>query len=156
MSASRVFENLTRNQYVGVGLAGVVVVVAVYFLVKKAASDTAKGLDTLATKLAKATGLKSASDSISQASAAIADSSPDANGATFSSWYDPTQRTVWFYWLTFPDGSSHFIGAGSVNSDGTFDYNGDPYRIGNSKAGDLRAYAYDTLPVDFGVTGGGW
>ena len=147
MSASKVFENLTRNQYVGVGLAAVVVVTAAYFLLKKAASDTAKGLNTLATKAADATGLP-------QAFAAIADSAPDASGATFASWYDPTARTVFFYWLTFPDGSSHFVGAGSVGSDGTFDYNGAPYRIGNSKAGDLRAYSYDD--TDFGITTGGW
>lgn len=148
MTAARVFENLTRNQYVGVGLAAAVVAVVGYFLIKKAASDTAKGVKTLATDVANATGLP-------QAFAAIADSSPDASNATWSSWYDPTQRTVWFYWLTFPDGSSHFIGAGSVNSDATFDYNGAGYRIGNSKAGDLRAYPYDP-GLDFGVTGGGW
>jgi hypothetical protein len=153
MSASKVFENLTRNQYVGVAVAGAVVAVILYFLVKKAASDTAKGVKTIATDVANATGLP-------QAAAAIADSSPDATGATFASWYDPTARTVFFYWLTFPDGSSHIIGAGSVGSDGTFDYNGQGYRIGNSKAGDLRAYAYaantDLGGVDFGVTGGGW
>ena len=49
--------------------------------------------------------------------------------------------------------------SGSVNSDATFDYNGVGYRIGNSKAGDLRAYAYapngDLGGPDFGVTGGG-
>ena len=145
---SKVLENLTRNPYVGVGLAGLVVAVGLYFLLKKAASDTANGVKSLATEAANATGLP-------QAFAAVADSSPDQSGATFASWYDPTARTVFFYWLTFPDGSSHLIGAGSVGSDGTFDYNGAGYRIGNSKAGDLRAYSYDAS-VDFGVTGGGW
>jgi hypothetical protein len=135
-SASKVLENLTRNQYVGVGLAGVVVATAVYFLLKKAASDTARGVKTLATDAANATGLP-------QAFAALTDSAPDTSGTSFSSWYDPTQRTVLFYWLTFPDGSSHFLGAGSVNSDGTFDYDGTSYRIGNSKAGDLRAYLWE-------------
>jgi hypothetical protein len=143
---SKVLENLTRNQYVGVGLAAVVVAAALYFLLKKAASDTAKGVKSLATAAANATGLP-------QAFAAIADSSPDQAGATWASWYDPTARTVFFYWLTFPDGSSHLIGAGSVGSDATFDYNGTGYRIGNSKAGDLRAYTYDPN-LDFGVTGG--
>ena len=133
--SSKVLENLTRNQYVGVGLAAVIVVTAVYFLLKKAASDTSKGLSTLATKAADATGLP-------QAFAAIADSSPDADGSSWASWYDPTQRTVFFYWLTFPDGESHIVGAGSVNSDGTFDYDMTLYRIGNSKAGDLRAYLW--------------
>lgn len=133
---SKVLENLTRNQYVGVGLAAVVVAAAVYFLVKKAASDTANGVKSLATAAANATGLP-------QAFAAIADSSPDAAGSTWASWYDPTARTVFFYWLTFPDGGSHFVGAGSVGSDATFDYDGTGYRIGNSKAGDLRAYAWD-------------
>lgn len=144
---SKVWENLTRNPYVGVGLTVVVVAVAGYFLIKKAASDTAAGVKTLATDVANATGLP-------QAFAAVADSSPDATNATFASWYDPTSRTVLFYWLTFPDGSSHFIGAGSVGSDATFDYNGTAYRIGNSKAGDLRAYLDNTSAVDFGVTGG--
>ncbi|MGH8210653.1 MAG: hypothetical protein ACREU6_13875, partial [Steroidobacteraceae bacterium] len=64
-------------------------------------------------------------------------------------------RTVFFYWLTFPDGTSHFVGAGSVASDATFDYNGTGYRIGNSKAGDLRAYAFDAT-ANFGATAGGW
>jgi hypothetical protein len=144
---SKVWENLTRNPYVGVGLTAVVVAVAGYFLIKKAASDTANGVKTLATDVANATGLP-------QAFAAVADSSPDATNATWASWYDPTSRTVFFYWLTFPDGSSHFIGAGSVGSDATFDYNGTVYRIGNSKAGDLRAYLQGS--VDFGVSQGGW
>lgn len=130
---SKVLENLTRNQYVGVGLAAVVVATAVYFLLKKAASDTAAGVKSFATAAANATGLP-------QAFAAVADSSPDADGSTWASWYDPTARSVFFYWLTFPDGSSHFIGAGSVGSDGTFDSDGTLYRIGTSKAGDLRAY----------------
>jgi hypothetical protein len=146
--SNRVLENLTKNQYVGVGLAGVIVVTAVYFLLKKAASDTTKGVKTLATDVANATGLP-------QAFAALADSAPDAGGATFASWYDPTARTVFFYWLTFPDGNSHLIGAGSVASDATFDYDGTGYRIGTSKAGDLRAYAWDPTQ-DFGVTAGGW
>lgn len=144
---SKVWENLTRNPYVGLGLTVVVVAVAGYFLIKKAAADTAAGVKTLATDVANATGLP-------QAFAAVADSSPDATNATWSSWYDPTSRTVFFYWLTFPDGSSHFIGAGSVNSDATFDYNGTVYRIGNSKAGDLRAYLDNSNAVDFGTTGG--
>src|SRR5579872_4596879 len=115
---SKVWENLTRNQYVGLALAGLVVAVAGYFLVKKAASDTAKGVKSLATDAANATGLP-------QALAAIADSAPDASNATWASWYDPTARTVFFYWLTFPDGRSHLLGAGSVGSDGTFDFDGD-------------------------------
>jgi hypothetical protein len=137
---SKVLENLTRNPYVGLGLTAVVVVVSAYFLLKKAASDTAAGVSSLATKLVDATGLSSASASLGQAGAAIADSSPDTDGSTWSSWYDPTARTVFFYWLTFPDGTHHFVGAGSVASDATFDYDGVAYRIGNSKAGDLRAY----------------
>ncbi len=145
---SKVWENLTRNPYVGVGLTAVIVAVAGYFLIKKAASDTAKGVKSLATDVANSTG-------IPQAFAAVADSAPDATNSTWASWYDPTLRNVWFYWLTFPDGNSHFIGAGSVNSDGTFDYNGTPYRIGNSKAGDLRAYTTSAgTDVDFGLTGG--
>lgn len=145
---TKVLENLTRNQYVGVGLAAVVVAAAVYFLIKKAATDTANGVKSIATGAANATGLP-------QAFAAIADSSPDASNATWASWYDPTSRTVFFYWLTFPDGHSHVIGAGSVGSDATFDYNGSVYRIGTSKAGDLRAYKDDASNgVDFGVTGG--
>lgn len=152
---SKVWENLTRNPYVGLGLTAVIVATAGYFLLKKAASDTAAGVSSLASKVAAATGLTAAASSVSQASAAIADGSPDASGATFASWYDPTARTVFFYWLTFPDGTHHFIGAGSVGADGTFDDNGTPYRIGNSKAGDLRAYAYDaSIPFDFGITGG--
>lgn len=145
--SNKVWENLTKNSYVGVGLTVVVVAVVGYFLIKKAASDTAAGVKSLASDVANATGLP-------QAFAAVADSSPDATNATFVSWYDPTARTAWFYWLTFPDGNSHFVGAGSVNSDGTFDYNGTGYRIGNSKAGDLRAYLDNSTAVDFGVTGG--
>jgi hypothetical protein len=147
---SKVWENLTRNPYVGVGLTAVIVAAAGYFLIKKAASDTAKGVKSLATNVANATGLP-------QAFAAVADSAPDATNATWMSWYDTTSRTVFFYWLTFPDGSSHFIGAGSVASDATFDYNGTGYRIGNSKAGDLRAYPSSAGgDVNFGATGGGW
>ncbi|MGH8324001.1 MAG: hypothetical protein ACRETD_09425, partial [Steroidobacteraceae bacterium] len=88
--SSKVLENLTRNQYVGVGLAAVIVAVAGYFLIKKAASDTANGVKSLASDVANATGLP-------QAFAAVADSSPDLAGATFASWYDPTSRTVFFY-----------------------------------------------------------
>jgi hypothetical protein len=139
---SKVLENLTRNSYVGLGLTAVIVVVSAYFLLKKAAKDTADGVSSIATKLVDATGIGSVSASLGQAGAAIADSSPDTDNATLASWYDPTARTVFFYWLTFPDGAHHFVGAGSVGSDATFDYNGSPYRIGNSKAGDLRAYVW--------------
>jgi hypothetical protein len=147
--SSKVLANLTRNQWVGVGLAGLVVAVGGYFLLKKVGLDLGKGLKSLADK----TGLTSAANAIGQAGAALTDSSPDASGATWVSWYDPTQRTVLFYYLTFPDGGSHFVGAGSVQSDGTFDYSGTGYRIGNSKAGDLRAYPYEE--TDFGLIGGG-
>ena len=132
---SKTLENLTRDPWVGVGLAGLVVAVGLYFLLKKAGTDTLSFITDIPAKIGEATGL-------SQDAAAIADDSPDSTGATFASWYDPTARTVFFYYLTFPDGDHHFVGAGSVNSDATFDYDGTPYRIGNSKAGDLRAYAW--------------
>ena len=132
---SRVLENLTRNQYVGLALTGLVVAVGVYFLAKRAGTSVVDYVTSIPAKIGAATGL-------TQDAAALADSSPDTSGDTWASWYDPTQRTVWFYYLTFPDGSSHFVGAGSVNSDATFDYDGMMYRIGNSKAGDLRAYTW--------------
>ena len=152
MSASRVFENLTKNQYVGVGLAAVVVAVAAYFLLKKAGTDLGQGLKKLANSAADATGY----DAISSDLAGLGDFSPDTTNSTFVSWYDPTQRTVFFYYPTFPDGSKHIIGAGSINSDGTFDYDGNGYRLGNAKAGDVRAYPYDILGgTNFGTTPGG-
>lgn len=79
------------------------------------------------------------------------DKTPDPGGQTFASWYDPTQRVVFFYYLTFPDGQQHLVWASGVQSDGTFVYSGDNalYRIGNDKSGGLRAYAY-SYP-DFGL-----
>lgn len=74
--------------------------------------------------------------------AEIGDSTADPSNATFASWYDPTQRSVFVYYLTFPDGNHHFVWASGVATDGTFTYSGDgmPYRIGVDKAGGLRAY----------------
>ena len=140
--SNKVWENLTRNPYVGLGLTAVVVAFAGYFLIRKAASDTSKGLSTLATKLVDASGLGSVSDSLSQATAALSDSQQDTGTNTLASWYDPTQRTVFFYYLTFPDGTSHFVGASSVATDGTFTRDTVGYRIGTSRAGDLRAYPW--------------
>lgn len=82
------------------------------------------------------------------------DTMPDPSAASFASWYDPTQRIVFFYYLTFPDGSQHTVWASSVQSDGTFiGSDGALYRIGNDKSGGLRAYAYSPLG---GATPGGW
>lgn len=150
MSASRVFENLTRNQYVGLGLAAVVVAIAGYVIVKKIVSDVGSG----AKKLGQA-AVDAVTNTADQAGELVV-AAPDPTGATFVKWYDPTQRTVFFYWIPFPDGTHHIVGAGSVQSDGTFDYDGAPYRIGYDKVGDLRAYTYDPSSADFGVTGGGW
>jgi hypothetical protein len=78
------------------------------------------------------------------------DTTPDPGALTFASWYDPTQRIVFFYYLTFPDGNQHLVWASSVQSDGTFVYSDNNlYRIGNDKSGGLRAYAY-SYP-DFGL-----
>jgi hypothetical protein len=148
MSASRVFENLTRNQYVGLGLAAVVVAIAGYVIVKKIAVDFKNGVKDLGKSAVHA--VTSTADQAGELLVAA----PDETGATFDKWYDPTQRTVFFYWIPFPDGTHHIVGAGSVQSDGTFDYDGTLYRIGYDKIGDLRAY--DPSGADFGVTGGGW
>jgi hypothetical protein len=139
MSSTKVWENLTKNPYVGVGLTAVVVAVAGYFLLKKAASDSAAGLSTIFTKVSDATGLTTLGQSLT----AVTDTQTDPGTDTLASWYDPTQRTVFFYYLTFPDGTSHFVGASSVNTDGTFIYSQITYRIGTSKAGDLRAYPWN-------------
>jgi hypothetical protein len=148
MSTSKVFENLTRSQYVGVGLAALVVLVGAYFIVKKIISDVGSGVKNLGTAAVDA--VTSTADRAGELIVAA----PDQTGSTFVKWYDPTQRTVFFYWIPFPDGTHHIVGAGSVQSDGTFDYDGTNYRIGYDKVGDLRAY----LPgsVDFGVSQGGW
>lgn len=73
------------------------------------------------------------------------DRSPDPTGDTFVSWYDPTQRIVFFYYLTFPDGSQHFVWASDVNTDGTFVSNDTLYRIGTDRSGGLRAYDYSSM-----------
>lgn len=71
----------------------------------------------------------------------LGDTTADPQGLTFASWYDPTQRTVFFYWLTFPDGNHHLVWSSSVAADGTFVFSdGTEYRIGVDKAGGLRAY----------------
>lgn len=75
--------------------------------------------------------------------AELGDHSADPDNLTFASWYDPTQRTVFFYVLTFPDGSQHWIWNSSVSPDGTFQWDdGALYRIGVDRAGGLRAYGY--------------
>ncbi len=155
MSSNKVLENLTKNQYVGVGLAAVVVAVAAYFLLKKIGSDTTTALGKAAKWVGDNTGIVAAGDAISQASAAIIDSQPDSGMDTWASWYDPTTRSVFFYYLTFPDGNSHFVGGSSVATDATFIYSdGNTYRIGNSKLGDLRAYPWTGVSIaDPGATG---
>lgn len=94
----------------------------------------------------------------------LLDTSPDPNAATWASWYDPTQRSVFVFVLTFPDGSHGVVWGSSVQPDGTFTSSGNLYRIGNDKSGGLRAYDYSPvlgdgapaittpLPTDFGVT----
>lgn len=90
--------------------------------------------------------------SIYNQTAELLDTTPDPTNQTFASWYDPTQRIVFVYYLTFPDGNQHLVSASNVQSDGTFNYSdGNTYRIGNDKSGGLRAYAYNYSP-DFGVT----
>jgi hypothetical protein len=84
---------------------------------------------------------KTASDMADQAGE-LFDFTADPNAQTFASWYDPTQRTVFFYWLTFPDGVHHAVWSSDVNTDGTFSQDGVLYRIGTDKAGGLRAYQY--------------
>jgi hypothetical protein len=75
--------------------------------------------------------------------AELGDSTADPNNSTFASWYDPTTRTVFFYWLTFPNGTHHMVWNSSVQTDGTFTWDdSQTYRIGNDKAGGLRAYLY--------------
>jgi hypothetical protein len=148
MSARKTLENLTRNQYVGLGLAGLVVAVGAYFLVKKILSD----VGNLGSDVGKAVG--HTADQLG----GLVSANADPDGSTFTKWYDPTQRTVFFYWIPFPDGVHHIVGAGSVRSDGTFDYDGNSYRIGYDKIGNLRAYASavssDMGGPNFGVTGG--
>lgn len=137
MSTAKILENLTRNQYVGLGLVGAVVVVGAYFLVKKIIADVKSGVTNLGTAAAHAIG------STADQAGELFSASPDPDGSTFVKWYDPTERSVFFYWIPFPDGAHHFLGAGSVLSDGTFDYDGVGYRIGYDKIGDLRAYPWD-------------
>ena len=73
----------------------------------------------------------------------LGDNTPDPTGDTFASWYDPTIRTVFFYYLTFPDGGHHLLWNSSVHTDGTFvGDDGMTYKIGVSRSGGLRAYAY--------------
>lgn len=72
----------------------------------------------------------------------VFDVTADPNASTFASWYDPTQRVVFFYWLTFPDGNHHMVMSGDVNTDGTFSTSDGNYRIGTDKSGGLRAYIY--------------
>jgi hypothetical protein len=73
----------------------------------------------------------------------LADTTPDPAGVTWAAWYDPTQRNVFFYILTFPDGNHHMVWSSSVQTDGTFVWNdGQTYRIGTDKAGGLRSYLY--------------
>jgi hypothetical protein len=72
--------------------------------------------------------------------AEIFDFTPDYNNSTWVSWFDPTERPVAFYWLTFPDGVHHFIWSSTVQADGSFYYDDIAYRIGIDKAGGLRAY----------------
>lgn len=75
--------------------------------------------------------------------AELGDRMADPTNATWVSWYDPTTRTVFFYVLTFPDGSQHWIWGSSVNADGTFVWGDNyTYRIGTDRAGGLRAYPY--------------
>lgn len=82
---------------------------------------------------------KSVSDTYNQ-TAEIFDFTPDFNNTTWASWFDPTERPVVFYWLTFPDGVHHWVWSSDVQADGSFYYNDTPYRIGVDKAGGLRAY----------------
>lgn len=84
---------------------------------------------------------ETASDMSSQV-AELWDTTADPEGSTFAAWYDPTQRAVLFYWLTFPDGSHHQVWPSSVDPTGVFTFSdGLLYRIGTDKAGGLRAYA---------------
>lgn len=143
MSNAKVWQNLTANPYVGLGLTAVVVAIAGYFLLKKAASDTAAGVKSFATGLADVTGLTTASTVFGSTGNALADNQSDTGTDTLASWYDPTLRTVFFYYLTFPDGNHHFVGASAVATDGTFVKDTLSYRIGTSRAGDLRAYNWN-------------
>jgi hypothetical protein len=73
----------------------------------------------------------------------LADTTADPAGVTWAAWYDPTQRNVFFYILTFPDGNHHMVWSSSVQTNGTFVWNdGQTYRIGRDKAGGLRSYLY--------------
>lgn len=84
---------------------------------------------------------KTASDMAAQAGE-LMDTTADPDGSTLASWYDPTQRIVFFYWLTFPDGNHHMVMSGDVNTDGTFSTSDGNFRIGVDKSGGLRAYSY--------------
>jgi len=55
---------------------------------------------------------------------------PEAAASAIGDWFvpDPAGDSV-FYIVNFPDGERHAIGAGTVASDGTFDYNSVHYRI---------------------------
>jgi len=92
--------------------------------------------------------------SIANQTSELFDTTPDPGAQTFASWYDPTQRIVFFYYLTFPDGSQHFVWASDVNQDGTFTYDGALYRIGTDNSGGLRAYSY--VYQGMGVLGARW
>lgn len=72
----------------------------------------------------------------------VFDTTPDPSAATWVGWYDPTQRSVFVYVLTFPDGSHGIVWGHDVQSDGTFVKNNSLYRIGTDKSGGLRAYQY--------------
>jgi hypothetical protein len=75
--------------------------------------------------------------------AEVLDFTADPNNQTFSAWYDPRIRNVFFYWLTFPDGVHHWVWSSNVQTDGTFVFDdGQRYRIGVDRAGGLRAYGY--------------
>lgn len=153
--SNKVLENLTKNPYVGLGLTALVVAVAGYFLVKKAATDTAAGVKTLATDVVGAV-----------VPSWLSDNQVDAGTTTLKSWYNPVGDGNIFYYVTFPDGTSHFVW--SVNTDGSFTQSDVTYRLGNSTLGDIRAYPWtgtQTVPTaatgddtnSFGLTDlGGW
>lgn len=94
----------------------------------------------------------------------LGDTTPDPTANTWASWYDPTQRSVFVYVLTFPDGNHHVIFGSDVQADGTLMYAGALYRIGLDKAGGLRAYEYSpvlgngppAIVTVGGATPGGW
>lgn len=71
------------------------------------------------------------------------DTMQDPSAQTWAQWYDPTQRSVFVYVLTFPDGNHHLVWGHDVQADGTFTFSNGLYRIGTDKTGGLRAYKYD-------------